>query len=364
MPLAARLGDLTAHGGRLAYGEPTVLIGGKPAARLGDPHICPMTAPTAHLGGMVISASPTVLINKSLAARVGDGCVCFCTGTLGVGLAPVVGPGAPPKRATTDAQGRMADEIDRVEPVSGPHAEAELTDSDQDGTRDTARARARGRRERTEDCVDLGPLPFRHFGPPGASELCARQETEVGNAEAEAKASAGDGGFGVRARAEVTSVEHEKKLSVGPSGDKNANPDLAVGVKGKGPSAEVDASLLLINDGSEIGVGACAIAEASLATGEVNGEVEVFSIFGYSLRVKAHAAGDLGDVGGGACGSIRYNVQTDRFHWSGMVDVGSLLGFEFGFDVSVGKDDVGILKGLAVTHPNFIMTGEPTVFIG
>ncbi len=37
MPPAARITDITAHGGSIVLGEPTVLIGGLPAARVGDP---------------------------------------------------------------------------------------------------------------------------------------------------------------------------------------------------------------------------------------------------------------------------------------------------------------------------------------
>ena len=33
---AARMGDMTAHGGAIVLGFPTVLIGGMPAARLTD----------------------------------------------------------------------------------------------------------------------------------------------------------------------------------------------------------------------------------------------------------------------------------------------------------------------------------------
>jgi len=42
---AARLGDMTAHGGSIVMGLPTVLIGGMPAARVGDMHVCPMVTP-------------------------------------------------------------------------------------------------------------------------------------------------------------------------------------------------------------------------------------------------------------------------------------------------------------------------------
>ncbi len=77
---AARMGDTTAHGGTITVGEPTVLIGGKPAARVGDMHVCPMlnpgTPPPPHVGGPILMGSMTVLIGNKPAARVGDMCQC------------------------------------------------------------------------------------------------------------------------------------------------------------------------------------------------------------------------------------------------------------------------------------------------
>ena len=55
---AARITDLTAVGGAIVTGWPTVLIGGMPAARITDLHACP-----ALLGGTgpIIQGSFTVL---------------------------------------------------------------------------------------------------------------------------------------------------------------------------------------------------------------------------------------------------------------------------------------------------------------
>ena len=51
---AARLTDMTAHGGTIVGpGCPTVLIGGMPAARMGDMSAC---------GAPIIAGAPTVLI--------------------------------------------------------------------------------------------------------------------------------------------------------------------------------------------------------------------------------------------------------------------------------------------------------------
>jgi len=71
------MGDPTAHGGLVAAGEPTVLINGAPAARLGDAHVCPLTSGAApHVGGPVAAGSTAVRINGHPAARTGDLCTC------------------------------------------------------------------------------------------------------------------------------------------------------------------------------------------------------------------------------------------------------------------------------------------------
>ncbi len=77
---AARMGDLTAHGGSITLGLPTVLIGGQPAARMGDMHVCPMLTPGVppipHVGGPVVLGSFGVLIGGQPAARMGDMLMC------------------------------------------------------------------------------------------------------------------------------------------------------------------------------------------------------------------------------------------------------------------------------------------------
>jgi len=76
---AARVGDPTAHGGTISPpGCPTVLIGGQPAARVGDMHVCPLVTGTVpHVGGPILPpGSLTVLIGGQPAARLGDMATC------------------------------------------------------------------------------------------------------------------------------------------------------------------------------------------------------------------------------------------------------------------------------------------------
>lgn len=77
MPPAARLGDPTGHGTPLTPGPPgcslDVLIGGRPAWRVGDVHVCPLVSGVVpHTGGAVAMGSHTVLINGLPAVRAGD----------------------------------------------------------------------------------------------------------------------------------------------------------------------------------------------------------------------------------------------------------------------------------------------------
>jgi uncharacterized Zn-binding protein involved in type VI secretion len=58
-------------------GCPTVLIGGLPASRIGDSHVCPMvTGIVPHVGGPFILGSFTVLVGGMPQSRVGDMLIC------------------------------------------------------------------------------------------------------------------------------------------------------------------------------------------------------------------------------------------------------------------------------------------------
>lgn len=74
MPPAARVTDPTGHPGLISGpGVATVLIGGLPAAVLGDTHACsmpPLAGP--HPPTPIVKGSATVLIGGRPAARVGD----------------------------------------------------------------------------------------------------------------------------------------------------------------------------------------------------------------------------------------------------------------------------------------------------
>ncbi len=85
MPAAARVGDVTNHGGTIVGpGMATVLIGGKPAAVVGDTHVCSLPPnghqPTASVFPM---GSLTVLIGGISALRTSDAAICGAMAAVG-----------------------------------------------------------------------------------------------------------------------------------------------------------------------------------------------------------------------------------------------------------------------------------------
>lgn len=77
MPPAARVGDPTGHPGVIAGpGVATVLIGGQPAAVLGDTHTCSFPPPPPHPPTPMAMGSATVSIGGRPAVRVGDASGC------------------------------------------------------------------------------------------------------------------------------------------------------------------------------------------------------------------------------------------------------------------------------------------------
>ena len=74
MPAAARVTDATGHPGMISGpGVLTVLIGGLAAATFGTQHSCAMPSPGGpHPPSPILGGSKTVLIGGKPAARVGD----------------------------------------------------------------------------------------------------------------------------------------------------------------------------------------------------------------------------------------------------------------------------------------------------
>ena len=84
MPSAARIADITLHGGTIVGpGVTTVLVGGMPAAVVGDMHVCALPAAHQPTVSAFLVGSPTVLIGGRPALRVGDACACGAAAAIG-----------------------------------------------------------------------------------------------------------------------------------------------------------------------------------------------------------------------------------------------------------------------------------------
>lgn len=85
MPPAAKVGDVTTHGGTIiGPGVATVLIEGMPAAVALDNHVCPIPPP-AHVPTVspFPMGSATVLIGGKPALRTTDTCICGAMSAVG-----------------------------------------------------------------------------------------------------------------------------------------------------------------------------------------------------------------------------------------------------------------------------------------
>ncbi|HEX7844754.1 MAG TPA: PAAR domain-containing protein [Chitinophagaceae bacterium] len=85
MAAAARVTDITNHGGTITGpGVATVMIGGMPAAVLGDMHVCSLP-PSGHqpTSSPFTAGSGKVLIGGKPALRAGDSCGCGASAAVG-----------------------------------------------------------------------------------------------------------------------------------------------------------------------------------------------------------------------------------------------------------------------------------------
>ena len=69
----ARLGDITSHGGVIISGAARTLVNGRPVARLGDLHVCPIAF---HGITPIVTGSLDTLTEGRPNARVGDKTAC------------------------------------------------------------------------------------------------------------------------------------------------------------------------------------------------------------------------------------------------------------------------------------------------
>lgn len=69
----ARLGDMSSHGGTIITGSLTTMVNGRPVARMGDLHVCPLPH---HGVTPIITGSLDTITEGRPNARMGDMAGC------------------------------------------------------------------------------------------------------------------------------------------------------------------------------------------------------------------------------------------------------------------------------------------------
>lgn len=82
MPFVAQLGSVTSHRGTITTGSLTTMVEGKPIARVGDVHVCPL-----HGTNAIATGSAIFRVDGLPVARIGD--TCGCTATIVTGALTV-----------------------------------------------------------------------------------------------------------------------------------------------------------------------------------------------------------------------------------------------------------------------------------
>jgi uncharacterized Zn-binding protein involved in type VI secretion len=381
---AARIADLSVHGGTVVSGSPNVIICSMLASRQGDAHVCPIPG---HGPGKIVGCSATVIINKRGAARMGDFIACATPASPpSPGSNPSAGEYKPTAADDTTKGMQPKGAEEKLHKVAAEYkvkndenyqkvlyAEAKFSDTDKDGTRDAVKAGAgvanlSGRVQQKDG----------NFGAAGQVKLLT--------VEGEAKAYGTNRGGTVAANAKAEGETVAGSVFVGPKGDNGKNPYFELGARGTAGVAEVGGEAFVGDDGKRQGFLLGGKAGASALDGEVNARTAIPTGKGNTLDIKAAASAGLGSTPGG---EVRLGFYKDkeegRWHFVGGL-AGSFLGkIGISWDISWGKrykqDDAGNGSGADAKKgdgkdasggsggtpspgPNAVALGCFTVFIG
>lgn len=381
---AAAVGDLAAHGGTIATGSTNVLIGGRPAARVGDTVICAIHGP-----GVVTMGSFSVLINGMPAVRLGDitGCMTPSLMPISVPL-PVLGPPPVPQPAkpiegalsmVPAEHGQLHEQNDKTKDgVSAMHMEGRITDGNGNGDYDTIEGGLEAVRMRNAGQRDVG-----------AVEVGGTHSMDVLYANVKASAKGGDDGEGgaLSGTAEAGMLKWGAGGAVGAAGDKGLNPALGVGGEVNMLHAKAEGDLLIGSDQNRIGLVGKGEAGAEALKGEASAVTTIPIGFGGNIQITGKASGALGTVGAGAGAWLYYDKKQGRLRGGIMGILKVLVGLGAEVEVSIGrifKEDppptpappalpspnvafggYSNTPGLgAAGLPGTVLLGNPTVLIG
>jgi uncharacterized Zn-binding protein involved in type VI secretion len=330
---AARATDMAGHGGPITLGSITVLIGGMPAARVGDLFVCPgVTGIVPHIMGNIVMGSTTVMIDGSFAARMGDITGCNVAGVSGKGMPPVVTPGVP---GSFSNSGQVAGSPN-AGLLWGQHSGYKNANGQQDILTGSV-GHLQGEKK-------IGDTTF-------SGSANAYTGTLEGH-EGKGGQGATAGGSVYNAQGQMTNKDGSSQSASGSIGNANANYEYFLG-----------------DDGRRTGVGVGAVAQASVAEGQID-STDVYKLpFGYDLKVKKTGGLSYESIGAAAATGLYKDKADNRHHFMWMLDAEFLIGGKAGMDVSFGKaassSSGGGPTGIGIASiPGTVLTGLPTVLIG
>lgn len=363
MPEAARQTDPVTHGGTIVSGSANVITEGLATARKLDLVKCEV-----HGTAAVAQTSQTVIVNGRGFARKDDGCAC--EGSAGPGQQDVVA-----FILSVHGSDKTIDEILEETNGHGPHLQAVLKDTDQDGTLDSV-------------VVDGAVVSINLTGEHGSFRM------DVGKVHAEATYIRGENAIDgpvplnqyIAANASASAFETEATVNLGDNA--------AVTADGKIYHAEAKTEALIGSAGDIQGVileaGASASAVSGSAKTEVNGTAGEFierlgpTPLGASLVVGSRLLSayspevremletpiklEIGKgISGGSVGvegrfAAYYNRRTEQSHFDLGGELAALVGLEFDLSLTVGEDASQADTGAA--EPNLIVSGACTVVVG
>jgi uncharacterized Zn-binding protein involved in type VI secretion len=329
---AARMGDLTAHGGSIVVGLPTVLIGEvMPGA---PPVVVPPILVLAGGGSSSgINSAANQLrdaIKKAPAhakAKIAQVATLVQAANSGTPFCEVCDK----NRKEKEAKEKKEAEEKKMKPPSSIKNDKEHIDKSTYFDSKSFK-KHEGILGSVGGKIEFGGAKLKDkaplIGPLGGSH---QLDVFHGKIEWEAGIVHGIGG---KAKTEIQMVKQSASLYLG---EKN-NPFGEVKGEYKILDANAKADLLIGDDGKRIGLALGGKAEASLISGSVKGEINIPIPFtNWSIGVLGKAGKKVG-IGAGAGGHFYYDKEQERTHLGAFGSLSALIvGAGLDFDISIGK---------------------------
>lgn len=358
-PAARAIIDLAAHTGPITLGSFNVMIGGKPAARKGDPITC-----SSHGLCSIIEGSSSVFINGIPAARMGDKTSC---GT------PPVAPPEGPKAAPIDynfwspvlpseklnEDGTIKPKEDDNISIKTLQAYANFEDKTKNGSYDYMTAGVVALEIGIKG--DYEPFGENYGGIGGSAELSKYK------AEVKGGLYGSNGIYGAEAEGKATIMSGKAEGHIGKEGLYYKKGEIS----GNIAYAEAKAEAKVLTGGSDnrYGLQVEASADAGLAKADFEGQSDYLGVFKTKAKVGLHGgAASLGGKGG-----FYVDVDNYEFGVNAGGKIAALVGLEFDLEVATSiKPILSIIASSISIHDYYfpsvidgtILTGCSTVIIG